>query len=716
VNAFEAVPLRGLDEASKRRIEAAGHVHRLAPGEALFERGDDADDLFIVLRGRVRVGAEGTVLRTAEPGHTLGEEAMLGLLRRAAATAEGHAEVFGVTASLLHRAWTRAGGRPAAAAERRRLERSVIADLLRERLPELDGWALDILLDGAVLRTVEADTFLARAGDPTPVAAFVLDGVVHVRRAGGRSVQRVLTGSDTAGVDAALAGEPWSNDLVAAGTCQVAWIRAEALQSGLGPAGAGLGAASLARAAGRTRVLEGMQVGPRPEPVDVHRLARARSLLVIDQDACVRCGQCTRACASNHDDGIARMTRSGPRMLARLGAPSTAATPWLLAQACQHCTSPACLPDCPTAAITRGPDGVVQIDPALCTGCGACAKACPWDAVEMAVRPASSPAPPPPASGQRYESVAVKCDLCVGARGGPACASACPTEALVRVDAAAEMVEAAALVGRSVPEATPSRSRWPWIGSVSIAVMLAAGAWGAAQRGAGWTPGAGPGLWMGWVAGAALIASLGYAGLRRRAAGRGPRGLALHGVLGTTTLAGAWAHGGGRFVGQPGVFAGVVMLAVMLGLYGLFAYRILPSRLTRLEHEAGDERESIPDDADALMRAVGGRSDALKRLTVAVLLPYARRIGGGALLLVSGRSLRDEVARLRAQLETSLGEARVARMEGVDEVLATVVSVRAARARRVVRGLLRGWLAPHVVLSGVGFVLLVVHGFTRGVL
>ena len=46
MNAFEAVPLRGVDEASRRRIEAAGHVFRLAPGESLFAQGDDADDLF----------------------------------------------------------------------------------------------------------------------------------------------------------------------------------------------------------------------------------------------------------------------------------------------------------------------------------------------------------------------------------------------------------------------------------------------------------------------------------------------------------------------------------------------------------------------------------------------------------------------------------------------------------------------------------------------
>src|SRR5690606_19744410 len=105
VNTFDAVPLRGLDEASRRRIEAAGRSQRLADGEVLYEAGADADLLFVVLAGRVSVGE----VRVAEPGHTLGEEAMLGLPRRGRASAQGAAEVFCVPAALLHRAWTRAG-------------------------------------------------------------------------------------------------------------------------------------------------------------------------------------------------------------------------------------------------------------------------------------------------------------------------------------------------------------------------------------------------------------------------------------------------------------------------------------------------------------------------------------------------------------------------------------------------------------------------------
>lgn len=713
---FDAAPLRGLDAVSRQRLEAAGTSTVLRDGATLYEAGEDADVLYVVLRGRVQVSTEAGVLRLAEPGHTLGEEAMLGLPRRARAAADGEAEVFGVAAALLDRAWTRAGGRPVAAAERRRLERAVVSDLLRGMLPDLGDEPLELLLDGASLRSVAADSFVARTGDPAPAGAFILDGVLHVRAEGTREVQRIALSPDVVGVQEALAGEPWTHDVVAAGPCQVVWVRADAMRSALGASASALETQTLKRAQTRSAVLLGMQAGPRPEPVDVHRLARARSLLVIDQESCVRCGQCTRACASNHADGQARMTRQGPRLLARVGPPSSPSVPWLLAQACQHCSSPACLPDCPTAAITRDRDGSVQIDPALCTGCGACAKACPWDAIELGARPAGTPSP----EGGPFESVAVKCDLCVGSSGGPACVQSCPTQALIRVDASTAILEAAVVLGRPVPTGAARARVWPWLTSAGIGLSLALGAWGAAQHDVGWIAGAGPGLWMGWLAAAALLGSVAYAGLRRKRwpMGRGAHGLGLHGILGALAWGAAWAHGGGRFVGAPGVLAGTLLMAVSLGLFGIVAYRALPSRLTRLEATApSDARDGeAADPADALMRAVGGRSDALKRLTAAVLVPYVRRPGGGLVVLLSGRSLAEEQQRLRTRLERQLGAERLDRMEGLDEVLAAVVDARASTPRRMLRLLLRGWLPPHIVCSGLSLVLLAVHVLTKAVL
>jgi phenylacetyl-CoA:acceptor oxidoreductase subunit 1 len=47
---------------------------------------------------------------------------------------------------------------------------------------------------------------------------------------------------------------------------------------------------------------------------------------------------------------------------------------------CMHCNEPPCLEVCPTTATTRRSDGIVEIDPELCVGCGACILACPYEA------------------------------------------------------------------------------------------------------------------------------------------------------------------------------------------------------------------------------------------------------------------------------------------------------------------------------------------------
>src|SRR4029078_13675831 len=118
---------------------------------------------------------------------------------------------------------------------------------------------------------------------------------------------------------------------------------------------------------------------------DLYRLKVARSLLVIDLETCVRCGHCAWACADLY--GESRLVRRGDKMVARVDEKKSAPRSLLLPNSCQHCENPSCMIDCPTGAIGRDPDGEVFIREALCTGCGNCAKACPWENIQMAPRP-----------------------------------------------------------------------------------------------------------------------------------------------------------------------------------------------------------------------------------------------------------------------------------------------------------------------------------------
>ncbi len=85
---------------------------------------------------------------------------------------------------------------------------------------------------------------------------------------------------------------------------------------------------------------------------------------------------------------------------------------------CNHCRKAACIDACPEKAIQRREDGLVLIDPALCSGCGKCRDACPYGVIYM----------------NAQLNIAQKCTGCAhlldhGA-SQPRCVEACPTEAI----------------------------------------------------------------------------------------------------------------------------------------------------------------------------------------------------------------------------------------------------------------------------------------------
>ena len=81
---------------------------------------------------------------------------------------------------------------------------------------------------------------------------------------------------------------------------------------------------------------------------------------------------------------------------------------------CGECTASLA---CPSGAFTRSLEGTARVDHGACTGCGACAQACRYEAVKM------------------QGAAPLVCDLC---GGNPACVARCPTGALVYGDSKEE--------------------------------------------------------------------------------------------------------------------------------------------------------------------------------------------------------------------------------------------------------------------------------------
>jgi cGMP-dependent protein kinase 2 len=171
-------------------------------------------------------------------------------------------------------------------------------------------------------------------------------------------------------------------------------------------------------------------------------IGEATDVLLIDESLCVGCDNCEKACADSHE-GLSRLNREAGKTYAQIHVPTS----------CRHCEHPYCMTDCPPNAIQRGPDGEVFISDA-CIGCGNCQRNCPYDVIQMDKPPPEKPGllawmlfgmgPGPgepdkawrekqPKDAVEKGKVAIKCDMCIGKAGGPACVRACPTGAAIRV-------------------------------------------------------------------------------------------------------------------------------------------------------------------------------------------------------------------------------------------------------------------------------------------
>ena len=139
---------------------------------------------------------------------------------------------------------------------------------------------------------------------------------------------------------------------------------------------------------------------------------------VLDQGACIGCHACTVACKAENDVPLGAF-RTWVKWVEHGTFPDTRRSAAVLR--CNHCADAPCIEICPTTALHKRPDGIVDLDRDRCIGCASCLQACPYDAIHIDER----------------EGTAAKCHLCahrleVGL--APACVSVCPEQAIKVVD------------------------------------------------------------------------------------------------------------------------------------------------------------------------------------------------------------------------------------------------------------------------------------------
>jgi Fe-S-cluster-containing dehydrogenase component len=140
-----------------------------------------------------------------------------------------------------------------------------------------------------------------------------------------------------------------------------------------------------------------------------------RWVKLLDQDRCIGCHACTTACKSENEVPLG-VTRTYVKSVEVGTFPQVRRN--FQVTRCNQCADAPCVAACPTQAMYRREDGIVDFDKGICIGCKACIAACPYDAIFI----------------NPEDNSAEKCNLCahrieVGLE--PACVTVCPTQAIL---------------------------------------------------------------------------------------------------------------------------------------------------------------------------------------------------------------------------------------------------------------------------------------------
>ncbi|POZ61335.1 4Fe-4S dicluster domain-containing protein [Chromobacterium alticapitis] len=150
--------------------------------------------------------------------------------------------------------------------------------------------------------------------------------------------------------------------------------------------------------------------------------------IIAEPQNCIGCRTCEVACALAHPLSPGEPLSPDtfhPRLTVIKSA--RISTPVL----CRQCDDAPCLNACPNAAIVYAGDSV-QVLQERCVGCKTCMVACPYGAMQVVT--VRQPPAPGGFSTRQLKAKALKCDLCAGKAGGPACIATCPTQALRLVE------------------------------------------------------------------------------------------------------------------------------------------------------------------------------------------------------------------------------------------------------------------------------------------
>jgi Fe-S-cluster-containing dehydrogenase component len=173
----------------------------------------------------------------------------------------------------------------------------------------------------------------------------------------------------------------------------------------------------------------------------------------IDLRKCIGCHACTIACKAEHDIPVG-VNRCWVKTVEQGTFPDTRRL--FFPVLCNQCDEAPCAKICPTNALFKRRDGIVDLHGDSCIGCRACMVACPYD--QLFIDPNTH--------------TAEKCNFCANRVENellPACVSVCPTECRIFGDLDDPSSEVAQIAARET-----TRVRKPEKGTIPKVFYIAA--------------------------------------------------------------------------------------------------------------------------------------------------------------------------------------------------------------------------------------------------
>lgn len=152
----------------------------------------------------------------------------------------------------------------------------------------------------------------------------------------------------------------------------------------------------------------------------------------IDLRKCIGCHACTIACKAEHQIPVG-VNRCWVKTVEKGTFPDTKR--FFFPVLCNQCEDAPCVTICPTNALFKRRDEIVDLNPSSCIGCRACMEACPYDQIFI----------------DPNTHTAEKCNFCANRVENkllPACVSVCPTECRIFGDLDDPRSEVAQIVQR----------------------------------------------------------------------------------------------------------------------------------------------------------------------------------------------------------------------------------------------------------------------------